>query len=179
MPQTALYELAEATLGLAPEMQWSIDEGIARRESKRLFDRLADRTISPEDALEVFLITMQTKLEHSMSVLEERYQRLLATLTNEQQAQCPTLNEFFEFFTGLTSEATYASSREIAFQELCPLFAATYEGRIKAEQCQDAVFDNVNAKKEMILLTLQKSVQSLKTEIDEVVLSTKAKSDDR
>ena len=95
MPQRALYELAEATLGLAPEMQWSTDEGIARRESKRLFERLSAGSTSADAALEVFLISMTAKLEHTTSVLEERYNRLLVTLTQDQHARCPALNEFF------------------------------------------------------------------------------------
>lgn len=176
MPQTALYELAEATLGLAPEMHWSVDEEIARRESARLFERVWEHTTTPEAALAVFLLTMQAKLENSMSVLEDRYNRVVASLNHEQQSKCPSLNEFFEFFTGLTSVSNYASNMDIARTELGPLFAALGSHTITAAQCQDAVFDNVNAKKELALVTLQKAVQCLKVEMDALV-TTKAESD--
>ena len=166
MPQRALYDLAEAALGLAPEMQWSVDEGIARRESSRLFERVASRSTTAAAALEVFMIGMITKLENSVSVIEARYERMLSKLEPEQQAKCPALTEFFEFFTGVSKEAMYSMSETVARCELAPLFEACYNGRITARECQDAVLDNVSAKLETILLSFQESVKRLKVQME-------------
>lgn len=172
MPQQALYELAEAALGLAPEMQWSVDEGIARRESARLFDRVHDQSTTPAAAVEVFMINMMSKLENSVGVIERRYEHLLSTLNEEQQTQCPALHEFFEFFTGLSREAMYSMSETITRCELAPLFEACYNGRISAHECQDAVFDNVAAKRDTTLIAFQDAVKRLKDQMDGLNLRT-------
>lgn len=165
MPQRALYELAESVLGRAPEMHWSMDEDIARRESARLFQRLAREDITPEVALEVFMISMMTKLKNTMSVIEDRYSALIVTLTHEEQDQCPSLADFFEFFTRVAESAEYTLSEEIARQELRPLFDACYQHVLSDRDCQDAVFDYAIAKRDVALAVLQVSVQKLNKEL--------------
>lgn len=177
MFQRALYELAEATLGLAPEMLWSVDEEIARRESKRLFERVYEGTTAPEAALEVFMITMTLKTQHTTSVIEERYNRVLATLTHDEQDSCPALNEFFEFFTGLSQSAHYSMNGDISRKELLPLFEACYNGLICWQDCQNAVFDNTTAKRDTTLLALQGAVQRLQQQLSGLV-RVKAEPDD-
>lgn len=166
MPQQALYELAEAALGLAPEMQWSVDEGIARRESTRLFERVHNRSTTADAALEVFMIRTMTKLENSIHVIESRYESMLGVFTEQQQDQLPALHEFFEFFTGISRDAMYSMSETVARCELAPFFDACYDGRISARECQDAVFDNVTAKLDTALLAFQESVKRLKDQMD-------------
>jgi hypothetical protein len=167
MPQKALYELAEAALGLAPEMFWSLDENIARHESKRLFDRLAAQQTSPAAGLTVFLISMQNKRKASMDVVEERYSRVILRLTQEQQESCATLAEFFEFFTLASHNGEYVQSKDIAEHELAPLFEACYNGELSAKDTQDAVFDNVMAKRDLFLQSLQEMVQRLHQEMQQ------------
>lgn len=169
MPQRALYDLAESVLGRAPEMHWSMDEGIARRETSRLFQRLYKGETSADTALEVFLIGMVTKLRNSLSVIEDRYNSLIVTLTHEEQGCCPTLNEFFEFFTNLSDAAEYSLSEDITRTELSPLFEACQAHVLTAEDCQDAVFDYSIAKRDVVLTTLQVTVQKLNGELSEVL----------
>lgn len=169
MPQKALYELAEATLGLAPEMQWSVDETIARRETQRLFQRVYNGDTTPEAALEAFVLVLTARLQHCVSVIEQRYEDMLLKLTPEQQARCPALNEFFEFFTGVHKDALYSLNEDITRRELEPLFTACCAGRLTSKDCQDAVFDYVIAKRDVTLITLQESVKRLKVQIDGVV----------
>jgi hypothetical protein len=169
MPQRALYELAEAVLGRSPEMHWSVDEDIARRETSRLFDRLFDHTTTPQAALEVFMIGTMTKVSNSIGVIEDRYNALVVSLSNEQQDQCPALSEFFEFFTAVSQSADYCLSETITRRELAPLFQACHEKVISSADCQDAVFDYVTAKRDTILITLQLSVQRLNKELSAVV----------
>jgi hypothetical protein len=169
MPQRALYDLAESVLGRAPEMHWSMDEGIARRETSRLFQRLYNGDTTSDAALEVFMIGMMTKLRNSLAVIEERYNSLIVTLTHEEQNCCPTLNEFFEFFTNLSAAADYSLSEDISRKELAPLFAACRAHVLSANDCQDAVFDYAIAKRDIVLTTLQVTVQKLNAELSEVL----------
>lgn len=180
MVARALFDLGEATLGLSPELRWSLDEDIARREHKRLFERLeyagklsrgdSGEPVNPlpETALEVFMITLMSKQQHVLDVIEQRYNYLLVSLTQEQQAVCPALNEFFEFFTGLTLEYDYARSESIARRELLPFFQACYSGLLPARDCMDAVFDCIQVKKETLLEALQGIVQRLSSQVQQL-----------
>jgi hypothetical protein len=176
MPQRALYDLAEAVLGRAPEMHWSMDEGIARRESSRLFCRLFEGSTTPDVALEVFVIGMMTKVQHMIRVIDERYNRLIVALTQDEQAQCPALNDFFEFFTTMSQDSDYAVSEGITRVELKPLFQACYDHVLNPADCEDAVFDYVSAKRETMLLTLQESVKQLNQELSAITTARVEKS---
>jgi hypothetical protein len=166
MPQRALYDLAEAALGMAPEMQWSVDESVARRETERLFIRLYDGSTTSQAALEVFVLGMSAKLQHCVSVIEQKYELLLSRLEEGECERCPALHEFFEFFTGISKEAMYTLNEDIARRELAPLFLSCGAGRLSPQECQDAVFDYVIAKRDTTLLALQDSVKRLKAEMD-------------
>jgi hypothetical protein len=161
----ALYDLAEACRGFSPEMRWSTNEDIARRESRRLFERCAKREIEPGQALEVFLATMEVKFRASLAVIEERYNFLLIHLNQEEQVKLNALKEFTRFFSSAHPDAEYTTSADITRQELRPLFELCYSGVLSPIEAQDAVFDNVTAKKETSFEALTAIAQRLVAEL--------------
>lgn len=162
--RNALYCLAEATRGLSPELRWSLDTGILRREYHPLFDRLSQRTLTVEAALEIFVQGRAVRLHHVRTVIEERYNILLVHLTQDEQARLEHLSRFRTTLDLLDTVKLYEGDDSIMRSELRPLFTLCYNGVLDSRTTLDAVLDNVQAKRTYFLDQLSTILHELTRE---------------
>src|SRR3954471_1701196 len=98
----ALIDFAEATKGLNSEMRWTLSEDITRRQMAPVFDRCASGAITPDQALDVCMDCVNTKVRNTMQIFDRLFNTLFYKMTHEFGAyKFPALLELEEFFMGL------------------------------------------------------------------------------
>lgn len=72
----ALDELVEVFVGLSHELDWSTSEDISRKELLPIFQMCCNKTLSPEQALDVVVSNIMVKRDETFAVLLKIVQRL-------------------------------------------------------------------------------------------------------
>src|SRR5690606_32222330 len=141
----ALTELAEATVGGNSDLQWTLSEEITRRQVQPAFERCAVGDLTPDQALDVCMDCVSAKLQTTMRILDDLYSRLASKMTERYgDTHFPAMLELQEFFMGLESTTTnWATSEQLARQELFPVFRRVASGHLTPTQGLDVFVDNM------------------------------------
>lgn len=163
----ALTELAEATVGLNSDLQWTLSESITRRQVAAVFTRCASGDLSPDQALDVCMDCVTAKISHTMSVFDGLYTRLVRKMYEKYgDTHFPAMLELQEFFMGLERTSEWSTSEQITREELLPMFCRCSDGSLSAGQALDVFVDNMIAKRNYTLSLLQGMVYRLAQQIE-------------
>lgn len=163
----ALTELAEATVGLNTELQWTLSEEITRRQLEPVFNRCGSGELTPDQALDVCMDCVTAKLHFTMEVFDQLYTRLSQRLSDRYgDTHFPCMMELQEFFMGLESTTQWSTSEQIARAELKPVFERVASGVLGSRQGLDVFVDNMAAKRDFTLSVIKDMVFRLAQEIN-------------
>lgn len=163
-----LYDFAEASLGQNREMQWSLSEPIARRQLRPLFRKCHNGELTVEQALDVCIDCVDAKLENNMRVLSQLYAVLsedLGFYSEQQGVLLPAHVELEEYFVGLNDEAQWATSVEIAREELRPVFLRCRRGIVSEDMSLDVFCAQLKLKQDTFLEILRDIVERLSLQL--------------
>lgn len=163
----ALTELAEATVGLNSELQWTLSEEITKRQMEPVFTRCASGELSPEQALDVCMDCMSAKIHFIIEVFDKLYLRLSERLSERYgDVHFPCMLELQEVFMGLENTMQWSTSTEIARSELRPMFERVANGTLGPRQGLDVFVDSMAAKRDYTLSVIKDLVLRLAVEIN-------------
>lgn len=163
----ALTELAEATVGLNTELEWTLSDEITRRQVAAVFKRCATGELTPDQALDVCMDCVNAKLAYTTKVFDGLFSRLADRLTEHYgDMHFPAMLTLQEFFMGLeptTSE--WSTSEELAREELRPVFVRCANGALSPSQALDVFIDNLAAKRDYTMSVIKAMVIELAQQV--------------